>query len=68
MRQGRMFLAGVSLLAVGCQKKPAPQATGPTVVTITATDYAFGAPDTIPAGLTTFRLANQGRGCITPPW
>jgi uncharacterized cupredoxin-like copper-binding protein len=31
------------------------------VVTIVATDYAFGTPDTIPAGLTTFRMVNQGR-------
>ena len=28
---------------------------------ITATDYAFGAPDTIAAGLTTLRMANVGR-------
>ncbi|HJS43104.1 MAG TPA: hypothetical protein VJ755_06505, partial [Gemmatimonadales bacterium] len=33
----------------------------PNVVTITATDFAFGAPDTIPAGLTTLRLLNHGR-------
>ena len=33
---------------------------GPNVVTIIATDYAFSAPDTIPAGLTTFRMPNQG--------
>ena len=39
--------------------KPMPPA--PRVVTITATDYAFGAPDTIPAGLTTFRMLNPGR-------
>jgi hypothetical protein len=31
----------------------------PTVVTVTATDYAFQAPDTIPAGFTTFRLVNS---------
>lgn len=36
-----------------------PPAT-PTVVTITATDYAFSSPDTITAGLTTFRLVNHG--------
>jgi len=33
---------------------------GQTVV-VTATDYAFEAPATIPAGLTTFRLVNKGR-------
>jgi uncharacterized cupredoxin-like copper-binding protein len=37
------------------------QPSGPTVVTISATDFAFGAPDTIPAGLTTFRLVNTGK-------
>ncbi len=50
------------LLLVACS--PAKQANAPSspnVVTITATDYAFGAPDTIPAGLTTLRLLNHGR-------
>lgn len=45
---------------VACSRKPAPPAT-PNVVAITATDYAFQAPDTVPAGLTTFKFANQGR-------
>jgi hypothetical protein len=31
-----------------------------SVVTVTATDYAFDAPQTIPAGWTTFRFVNQG--------
>jgi|KBSSwiStaDraftv2_1062776.scaffolds.fasta_scaffold91938_2 hypothetical protein len=34
-------------------------AAAPSVVTITATDYAFQAPDTIAAGFTTFRLVNN---------
>ena len=55
----RVALASLTL-AVACGR-PAPQAAGPNVVTITATDYAFGVPDTIPAGLTTFRLVNQGK-------
>src|SRR6266511_1010128 len=46
--------------AVACSRR-APPAAGPSVVTITATDYAFGMPDTIPARLTTFRLVNQGK-------
>src|SRR5690349_23144125 len=29
-------------------------------VTVTASDYAFAGPDTIPAGLTEFRLQNRG--------
>lgn len=31
------------------------------VVTITATEYSFDAPDTIPAGLTTLRLVSSGK-------
>jgi len=46
------------LLVSACSPKPTKP---PAVVTITATDYAFGAPDTIAAGLTTFRLVNHGR-------
>src|SRR5512132_3485691 len=40
----------------------APIATKPNVVTITATDFAFEAPDTVAAGLTTIRLVNKGPG------
>ena len=32
----------------------------PAVVTVTAVDYAFQAPDTIAAGLTTIKLVNKG--------
>jgi hypothetical protein len=32
----------------------------PPVVTLKAVDYAFEAPDTIDAGITTFRLVNEG--------
>jgi hypothetical protein len=35
-------------------------AAEPTLVTVTASDFAFAAPATIPAGLTTVRLVNQG--------
>ena len=34
----------------------------PNVVSLTATEYSFRAPDTVPAGWTTFRLANHGNG------
>ncbi|HEX6038177.1 hypothetical protein [Longimicrobium sp.] len=37
---------------------PAP---APTLVTVTARDFAFEAPVTIPAGMTTVRLVNQGK-------
>ncbi len=52
--------ATLALAFAACARQVAPPA-GPRVVTIIATDYAFGAPDTIPAGLTTFKMLNQGR-------
>ena len=55
----RLALASLAW-AVACSR-PAPQAAAPSVVTITTTEYAFVLPDTIPAGLTTFRLVNQGK-------
>src|SRR5437870_8919628 len=55
----RLALASAAC-AVACGR-PAPRAAGPSLITITATDYAFGVPDTLPAGLTTFRLVNQGK-------
>src|SRR6266496_5949252 len=55
----RLALASAAC-AVACGR-PAPRAAGPSLITITATDYAFAMPDTIPAGLTTFRLVNQGK-------
>lgn len=39
----------------------AAQAAGPQVVEVTARDFAFEAPDSIPAGWTTFRMANKGQ-------
>jgi len=38
----------------------APAAATANVVTITARDFAFDAPDSIPAGLTTVRFVNHG--------
>lgn len=35
-------------------------ADAPRVVEVTAADYAFGAPDSIPSGWTTFRFVNRG--------
>src|SRR2546429_1054852 len=54
----RRALASLAAAAACTQQPPRP--AGPNVVTITATDFAFSMPDTIPAGLTTFRLVNQG--------
>lgn len=50
-------LAAVVTIAA-CAREAAPPS--PNVVTIVATDFAFGMPDTLPPGLTTFRLANAG--------
>ena len=55
----RLALASLAL-AAACTRPP-PPAAGPNVVTITTTEYAFGMPDTLPAGLTAFRLVNQGK-------
>lgn len=36
-------------------------ATAPNVVSVTATEYVFEAPDSVAAGWSTFRMANQGK-------
>lgn len=45
----------------GGEEAAADSASAPPVVEITAGDYAFAAPDTIPAGWVTFRMSNRGR-------
>jgi hypothetical protein len=37
-------------------------APAPAIVTVHARDFAYDAPDTIPAGMTTFHLVNDGPG------
>jgi len=56
-------LACASVATLGCARKPAPPPPPPTanVVNITGTDFAFQAPDTIPAGLTTLKFVNAGK-------
>jgi plastocyanin len=55
--------AGVAL--AGCKKvdNEQPQTAAappePNTVTLTASDFAYNTPDTIPAGVTTFRLVNS---------
>ncbi len=61
-----LYVSGALALALAaCSRQapppPPPPPAGPHIVTIVATDYAFAAPDTIAAGLTTFTLLNQGR-------
>ena len=61
MTRASIILSALAVTAaVGCKKAPPPEAAGPVNVTFTATDYAFQGPDTITAGLTSFRLINQG--------
>jgi hypothetical protein len=62
----RISTAGLLLLAasaVSCSRREqaasVPPPTPPTV-TITAADYAFTAPDTIPGGVVRVRLVNRG--------
>lgn len=57
-----LTLAGGAML--GCARKPAPPPAAPataTVVNVTASDFSFAAPDTIPAGLTTVKFRNAGK-------
>ena len=56
-----LYTGGALVLALAGCRRPVPTPAGPMVVNIVATDYAFAAPDTIPAGLTTFKMLNQGR-------
>jgi hypothetical protein len=61
----RLALA-VAALALACtarETKTVDSATSmaaPNVVTVIARDFAFAAPDTIPAGVTTIRLVSEG--------
>ncbi|MGH7628123.1 MAG: hypothetical protein ACREOF_01790 [Gemmatimonadales bacterium] len=57
------LIAILAFVAACTADKEAPRtdaAAAPTLVTLTATDYAFEAPDTIVAGFTTFQLVNNG--------
>ncbi|MBC7897369.1 MAG: hypothetical protein H7066_18270 [Cytophagaceae bacterium] len=56
------------LATIACAggEKPSADTTAsapatPNVVTVIANDFAYTAPDTIPSGMTTFRLVNQGQ-------
>jgi hypothetical protein len=62
VRSPLVLAAAVPVLVAACAKKPAPAAPATAnVVTVIATDYAFSAPDTIPAGLTTLNMVNHGQ-------
>jgi hypothetical protein len=63
-------LAGLALASCRSNKPPAAAAGAPdstpvasatpSAVTVITTDYSFEAPAELPAGLTTFKLVNQG--------
>jgi len=59
-----MFLIGGIASLVACTSKDEAVETttttaAPNVVSLTATEYSFRAPDTVPAGWTNFRLATR---------
>ncbi|HET7468252.1 MAG TPA: hypothetical protein VFJ81_01205 [Gemmatimonadales bacterium] len=51
--------AGTARALVGQTAPPAPP--GARIVPVVTHDFAFTLPDSLPAGLTTFRLRNEGR-------
>lgn len=61
---GCLWSAVVAVLPACAAEKETPRQNlapaVPNVVSLTATEYAFQAPDSLPAGWTTFRLANHG--------
>ena len=60
---GCLWIALLAASACSNQDKtprPTPPIASPNVVSLTATEYSLVAPDTIPAGWTTFRLHNHG--------
>ncbi len=50
----------IALATAAACARPAPE-RGASLVTFTATEYAFQGPDTLAAGLTTLRLVNHGK-------
>ena len=65
-RTQRAIYVALAAFLTACAKEgetpqPASTPATPNVVHLTATEYSFQAPDTIPAGWTTFRLANHGQ-------
>lgn len=64
MARSVVLIAAVAV-STACSEREASRPAGgaadaPNVVSLTATEYAISAPDSIPAGWTTFRLANHG--------
>lgn len=55
------LLVGAAALAGACKKSAPPAQAAATVVNVTATEFAFVAPDTVRAGLVTLRFKDQGQ-------
>lgn len=63
MRPARASVLLLAALLSSCDRSPPPPAaqTQATALRIVTTDYAFTAPDTVPAGLTNMVMVNQGK-------
>ena len=57
----RLLIAGLFSLACARGDSPPPQGGSADVVRVTGSDYAFTLPDSLPAGITTFRFVNTGK-------
>ena len=60
---GCLWMGFIAVSACSKEDKPPgprPAMASPNVVSLAATEYSLAAPDTIPAGWTTFRLHNHG--------
>jgi hypothetical protein len=57
----RLAPLGVGLLALPLAARAAAQTHGPNLVTVVTREFAYEFPDTLPSGLTTFHLHNEGR-------
>lgn len=65
MFRSRSLIAALvpfALASVSCSKEtPAPEPVAIPSVMVMAADYSFQMPDTLPAGVTSFRLMNHGK-------
>ncbi len=59
-RSSLSLLCGAVAVLGACKKAEAPAQTAATEFTVTATDFAFAAPDTVTSGLVTLRLVDAG--------
>ena len=61
MRSTIAFVVLLAACSAGTETPSTPVDTAPNVVSLSSTEFAFAAPDTIPAGWTTLRLHNRGQ-------